>query len=435
MHKTAGRTELKSYLLENDPRKLPALENKIRAFAAAHDEFEMRIGEAIENLRHEYPREEMRRIWAEAMTTIMPEFDREAARALAAHRDYLKLRARRMAKMKEHEEHEMRLFGLLVDMQSQSQNLGPVISTVNNLRALHRDMKDADEEYITKGRTTTSEERLGLKKQFVERSTEFGKWLKALEDSGALAQNQVLVSEVSHAYTEFVSSALGQDQLFDLCEKEMKTCAKRLDHIADVDVLGQLDSTMARELTVLARRQLSDVQNRTARLVKWTCAVLMIVSAGVILACWAVMNVVSKRIVKPILALSDASKALAKGDLIKKVEVSANDEIGDLCAAFNEMADDLRETTTSVSHLQKAIVERRRVEVQLRRSIEDLEQFNKLAVERELRMVELKKEVDGLLAELGRQEKYRLGFEKLQDKLSRGNGDLIPATATSTGTT
>ncbi|MBN2702860.1 MAG: hypothetical protein JXR23_01485, partial [Pontiellaceae bacterium] len=50
--------------------------------------------------------------------------------------------------------------------------------------------------------------------------------------------------------------------------------------------------------------------------------------------------------------------------------------------------------------------ERKRADVELKRHIHDLEQFNKLAVGRELRMIELKKEVNALCRELGKPERY-----------------------------
>ena len=44
---------------------------------------------------------------------------------------------------------------------------------------------------------------------------------------------------------------------------------------------------------------------------------------------------------------------------------------------------------------------------------QELEQFNKLAVGRELQMVELKKEIDVLLCELDREEKYKSDYEEI----------------------
>ncbi len=374
--KTAVQTELKNYLLENEPGRLPALEEKIRVLAAAHSECEIEIGKAIGKLTQDHPKAEMRKIWAEGMTTIMPGFDRETSEALAAHKNHLELYSLRIAKTEQHEEQGMRLFELLADVHSLSQNPGSVISTVASLERAHLYMMHADEEYVTKGQRATSQERLELKKRFVEYSEEFGGWLKVLQDSGDPVWNHTLASEISAAYTKFASSALGEGQLFSLYEKELAAYEKTLDHITNADALGRLDSRMAEELTALASGHLSDMQRRTTHLMKWTCAALAIVSAAAILGCWVVMNVISRRIAKPILALSDAAKAMAKGDWAGKVEVSANDEIGDLCAAFNEMAEKLRTTTTSIENLDREIHERRKAEDSLDQLNRDLEAAN-----------------------------------------------------------
>ena len=55
--------------------------------------------------------------------------------------------------------------------------------------------------------------------------------------------------------------------------------------------------------------------------------------------------------------------------------------------------------------------------LQSKEYLEDMKRFNRLAVGRELRMIELKKEVDSLLVELGRKIKY--GLEK--EGISRSN--------------
>lgn len=53
---------------------------------------------------------------------------------------------------------------------------------------------------------------------------------------------------------------------------------------------------------------------------------------------------------------------------------------------------------------------RKQAEDNLRRRTEELERFNRLAVGRELRIVELKREVNALSKLLGRPEPYALGF-------------------------
>ncbi len=53
------------------------------------------------------------------------------------------------------------------------------------------------------------------------------------------------------------------------------------------------------------------------------------------------------------------------------------------------------------------VTERKRAEEELHNYTRDLERFNQVAVGREKRMIELKAEINGLLRELGREEKYR----------------------------
>ena len=65
-----------------------------------------------------------------------------------------------------------------------------------------------------------------------------------------------------------------------------------------------------------------------------------------------------------------------------------------------------------VSTVARDITERKRAENELRASNDDLARFNRAAVDRELRMIELKKEINALCAELGQPPKYPLDFEK-----------------------
>jgi PleD family two-component response regulator len=57
---------------------------------------------------------------------------------------------------------------------------------------------------------------------------------------------------------------------------------------------------------------------------------------------------------------------------------------------------------------KELLFEKESAEQALKQKVEELEQFNDLTVNRELRMVELKKEVNKLLREAGRDEKYKI---------------------------
>lgn len=72
------------------------------------------------------------------------------------------------------------------------------------------------------------------------------------------------------------------------------------------------------------------------------------------------------------------------------------DFMGDFSVAFNSMT----------QQLEDVFKERKKAEEELRGNVAELESFSKLAIGREEKMISLKEEVNSLLQELGRKEKY-----------------------------
>jgi len=58
--------------------------------------------------------------------------------------------------------------------------------------------------------------------------------------------------------------------------------------------------------------------------------------------------------------------------------------------------------------VKQDITERKHMEADLRQNVEELEQFNKLAIGREIKMIQLKAEINELLGQLGQSEKYEI---------------------------
>ncbi|MEL6355133.1 MAG: ATP-binding protein, partial [Cyanobacteria bacterium J06627_28] len=77
-----------------------------------------------------------------------------------------------------------------------------------------------------------------------------------------------------------------------------------------------------------------------------------LLSSGVLLIA---VYLLSKRITRPILAISDAANGLAKGDLSQTAPVMTEDEVGTLATTFNQMASQLR---TSFETLEHRVAER-----------------------------------------------------------------------------
>lgn len=94
----------------------------------------------------------------------------------------------------------------------------------------------------------------------------------------------------------------------------------------------------------------------------------------------------SRLISDPIHKLHKGTEIIGSGDLDYKVGTPVKDEIGQLSRAFDQMTENLKKTLSSRAEF-KAISD--------------------AALGRELKMMELEKEVSGLLKELGREPKYK----------------------------
>ncbi len=95
--------------------------------------------------------------------------------------------------------------------------------------------------------------------------------------------------------------------------------------------------------------------------------------------------------------LRDAAIEIGKGNLDTKIEVKTKDEIGELANAFGQMTGDLKKSRNELEEYSKTLEEKvkeRTKELEVKNT--ELERMNKLMVGRELRMIELKKEIAAL---------------------------------------
>jgi HAMP domain-containing protein len=108
----------------------------------------------------------------------------------------------------------------------------------------------------------------------------------------------------------------------------------------------------------------------------------------------------SRRITRPIIGLRDAATKIGQGMLDTQIEVRSKDEIGDLAGAFRQMIEDLKKSRAKLEQysrdLERQVADRTK---ELQTKMDELERFNKLAVGREIRMIELKKRIQELEGE------------------------------------
>jgi len=93
------------------------------------------------------------------------------------------------------------------------------------------------------------------------------------------------------------------------------------------------------------------------------------------------------RFLKPLINLRDVVRKMVKGDLKQRAQISSRDEVGELAGEFNNLAERLDKTIDNIEG-----------EVEERTS--ELKKLNKYMTGRELKMIELKKQIQKLENEL-----------------------------------
>jgi HAMP domain-containing protein len=147
----------------------------------------------------------------------------------------------------------------------------------------------------------------------------------------------------------------------------------------------------------------------------------LLIGLGLLLAgIYCVFHVLVRRKLARISAHFKQALDSQSSSLIAPISYQGGDEIGELARSFNKMAEDLQRTTTSVGDLNKEIADRKKAEERLQDNVKELEQFNQLAVGRELKMIELKEQVNELLRQLGRAEEFP-GLAEATDAYAQEN--------------
>jgi HAMP domain-containing protein len=126
---------------------------------------------------------------------------------------------------------------------------------------------------------------------------------------------------------------------------------------------------------------------------------------------------ISRSIAVPIMKLRDSALEIGNGKLDVRADIRAKGEIGFLVTAFNDMVDQLsageqqiraREQQLKAYNEQLKANEQSLIKAQneLEMKIRDLELYKEITVGRELKMITLKREINAILKEFGREPKY-----------------------------
>ncbi len=99
---------------------------------------------------------------------------------------------------------------------------------------------------------------------------------------------------------------------------------------------------------------------------------LVVIMGGITFLVLLVLSLIVTRFTKPIIRLTNISKAIADGNLDQQIDFKGTDEVGILARSFSHMRNSIRQT---ISDLEKENSERRKAEEELKRHRDHLEEL------------------------------------------------------------
>lgn len=109
-----------------------------------------------------------------------------------------------------------------------------------------------------------------------------------------------------------------------------------------------------------------------------------------ILASFLIAYIISRTLSASIVKVKDVALEMSQGDLSQRVEIKSRDEVGKLASAFNQMASSIEKSQEDLRDKNMALGEQ---SVRLTTQLEKLQKFQKVTIDRELRMVDLKEKL------------------------------------------
>lgn len=98
-------------------------------------------------------------------------------------------------------------------------------------------------------------------------------------------------------------------------------------------------------------------------------------------------------LLSPLLAIAGTAEEVARGNLRARAPIKTKDEIGQLAGTFNRM---LESVDQSQKKLKESYQKEEALAIDLKQKVAELEKFKRLTVDRELKMVEMKKRIKEL---------------------------------------
>ena len=205
------------------------------------------------------------------------------------------------------------------------------------------------------------------------------------------SEDKQLIDEIS----------LKTEALFLLVEVDLREYPQ-----SDTEGMQEINRLRAQENEVIALlKQYRDMEEEEIRIShqkaeKTTARTNMLLLSVVgifVIASLVINGLLVRSIIKPLVAFTGVVRRFGKGDMSQRVSLSGNNELAVAADAFNVLADSIQRSQTDL----EAQVQKRTTE--MKKQLDELERMNTLMIDRELRMIELKKQNTELKNSLGMQ--------------------------------
>lgn len=242
---------------------------------------------------------------------------------------------------------------------------------------------------------------------------------------------------IKEDYTVIYSSENNSTPLFTQEEKsDIDEAFQGIETIKDTKINGKnllevISPIIVNGRVVAVIHQGISNEDSSHRVLNFTLFIVILNVAGILISFTSIFILLNNIVLKNIFKLKNASLEIQKGNLDIKNDIVSKDEIGQLANVFNEMTTKLKESYTILEvkikertkeleeergSLEEKVKERTKeledLKISLEKNIEErtrnlndklseLERLNKLMIDRELRMIDLKRENQDLKTKLG----------------------------------
>lgn len=240
--------------------------------------------------------------------------------------------------------------------------------------------------YITHGDEPHKENFREKMTSYDRQETEF-RQLAKIGQAGEDPEEKELFTNLHNAKEDYRRSTEG---LFAIFEKNHKLESNDFDNF---EANTQTVHSFIDKLLDSRRKNLEMASSGVNQMIRQIMLLMVGVALLVGIIAGGIALFMLRSISKPLEALQNSVVAITSGDLSKRARIIGRNEIGKLAENFNLMADKVEQSEEDLKGKNVALEQQ---SLKLKDQLEQLEKFQKVTVDRELKMIELKEKIAGL---------------------------------------